>query len=130
MEKVICYTTILFITSLGMSSTTHAGCVKNQITGIWETFFSDGNSCKLKINGRGEVIASASLCYDPDRGVTQPDSGSLVIEENCAALGILVIEGVTVELGAQFAVDRSTAGGVYVIPDFGAKGSFSMVRLP
>ena len=130
MKKSTRYLLVIFLVSFTWSSSSYAGCVKNQITGIWETFFSDGNACKLKINGKGEVVAAASLCFDPDRGVTIPDSGALVIAENCSALGDVVINGVRIELGAQFAVDRSSAAGVYYVPVDGAKGSFSMVRLP
>ena len=62
---------------LGWTSTGHAGCTPSQVSGIWETAFSDGNSCRLKIRNNGvvDIATDKSICYDPDRGTSGLDSG-------------------------------------------------------
>jgi hypothetical protein len=127
-EKVV-LTTLIGIT-FGWSSFSHAGCTPAQVTGIWEVAFSDGNSCRLKLKLGGVIDIANSVCYDPDRGTSNLDSGTLKIAGNCFAEGEIVIGGVKVELPVQFSNDRTTAAGRFRVSADGSKGSVVMIRVP
>ena len=116
--------------ALGWNSASYAGCSPPQVSGVWEVAFSDGNSCRLKIQSNGSINAGASICYDPDRGAAEPDSGKLKVKANCFAEGELVLGGVTIELPVQFSNDRTTAAGRYRVSADGSKGSVVMIRVP
>ena len=118
------------IAILAFSANAYAGCTKAQISGTWEVAFSNGNSCRIKLNSLGKVVASASDCFDPFRGVAGVDSGKLPVKSNCLAEGNIVVEGIKTKLAIQFAADRSTGGGRYLLADMSAKGSVIMIRLP
>ncbi len=120
----------LFGLTLGFSSTGHAGCLPPQLTGFWEMAFSDGNSCRLKLNSNGVINVDQSVCYDPNRGATAPDSGNLKVQPNCFAEGELVVEGFTIELPVQFSQSRGMAAGRYRVTADGTKGSVVLVRVP
>ena len=66
-----------------------AACLQPQVTGIWEAAFSDGNSCRLRVMPNGNVSAADSVCYDPDRGSTTPESGRLKVKADCSSEGEL-----------------------------------------
>ncbi|MFV8819664.1 hypothetical protein [Haliea sp. E17] len=120
----------LFGLALGLSPSGYAACTAPQMTGFWELAFSDGNSCRLKLNSNGTINAGVSTCYDPDRGSTTPDSGQIKTAANCFAEGELVVEGFSIELPVQFSQDRGTAAGRYRVSANGVKGSVVMVRVP
>ena len=92
--------------------------------------FSDGNACRLKLRNNGTIAPDASVCYDPDRGASAPDSGQLKVKGNCFAEGELVVEGMTIELPVQFSNDRTTAAGRYRVSADGSKGSVVLIRVP
>jgi hypothetical protein len=100
------------------------------MTGFWEAAFSDGNSCRFKLTSKGTIDVEKSVCYDPDRGTTDFDSGIVKVTGNCFAEGELVIGGVTVELPVQFSSDRGTAAGRFRVPADASKGSVVMIRVP
>ena len=116
--------------TLGWSSASYAGCAPPQVSGVWEVAFSDGNACRLKLLNNGSINASASICFDPDRGATEPDSGKIKVKADCFAEGEIVVEGVAVELPVQFSHDRSMAAGRYRVSADGSKGSVVMIRVP
>jgi hypothetical protein len=116
--------------TLGWSSVSYAGCTPAQMTGFWEAAFSDGNSCRFKLNGNGTIDIGKSVCYDPDRGTAGFDSGTVKVSGNCFAEGEVVIGGVTVELPVQFSSDRGTGAGRFRVPVNGSKGSVVMIRVP
>ena len=116
--------------TLGWSSVSYAGCTPAQMTGFWEAAFSDGNSCRFKLNGNGTIDIKKSVCYDPDRGTAAFDSGTVKVSGNCFSEGEVVIEGVTMELPVQFSSDRGTAAGRFRVPADGSKGSVVMIRVP
>ena len=118
------------IAILAFSSSAYAGCSKAQVSGIWEVAFSDGNSCRLKLNNVGKIITGSSVCFDPTLGAAPPDSGTLPVKGNCLADGQIVIQGVIITLAIQFATDRNTGGGRYFIEATSAKGSVIMIRVP
>ena len=120
----------MFGLTMGLSSAAYAGCTPPQLTGIWEVAFSDGNSCRLKLNSNGSINVDKSVCYDPDRGTSVPDSGTLKTQANCFAEGELVIGGFAIELPVQFAQNRGMAAGRYRVSADGTKGSVMMVRVP
>jgi len=120
----------LAATAFGWSAMSHAACSPAQVTGVWETAFSDGNSCRIRLKSNGSVNTADSICYDPDRGTSAIDSGTIKIAGNCFAEGELVIGGVSVELPVQFSNDRTTAAGRFRLSDDGAKGSVVMIRVP
>jgi len=115
---------------LAWSTSAYAGCTKPQISGEWETAFSSGDSCVLKINAQGTVVVAGSVCFNPDLGATAPDSGKLPVKATCLAEGNIVVQGLKIRLFMQVATDRSVAAGRYQIPSTGEKGSVVMVRLP
>ena len=121
---------IASIAILAFSTSAYAGCTKPQVSGIWEAVFSDGNSCRLKLNSKGVIVTNASVCFNPGLGAAAPDSGSLPVKGSCLAEGNIVIQGVTTELAIQFATDRNTAAGRYLDPVTGEKGSVVMIRVP
>ena len=121
---------IASIAILAFSTSAYAGSTKPQVSGIWEVVFSDGNSCRLKLNIKGKVVTSASVCFNPDLGAAPPDSGSLPVAKDCLAEGNIVIQGVTTELAIQISTDRSIGAGRYLQPASGDKGSVVMVRVP
>ena len=112
------------------SSAAYAGCTGAQISGVWEAAFSDGNSCRFKINANGNIAAAKSVCFDPSAGSIAPDSGSLVVSGNCLAEGSFTVLGATIELAIQFATDRNTGGGRYLYQVGGEKGNVIMIRVP
>ena len=116
--------------ALGFSPVGHAACSSPQTSGIWEVAFSNGSSCRLKVNINGTINVDKSVCYDPDRGVTTPESGLFKPNASCFAEGELVVEGVTVEVPVQYSQERSMAAGRYRISADGSKGSVMMVRVP
>jgi len=116
--------------TLGWNSASFAGCTPAQVSGVWEMAFSDGNSCRLKIQGNGSINAGASVCFDPDRGSSELDSGNLKVKANCFAEGEIVVEGFAIELPVQFSNDRTTAAGRYRISADGSKGMVVLVRVP
>ena len=118
--------------SMGLvfSSASHAACTPAQVSGVWEVAFSDGNSCRLRLNNNGSINAAASVCFDPDRGSAAPDSGNMKINGACFTEGTLVLGGVTIELPVQFSNDRTTAAGRFRVSVDGSKGSLVMIRVP
>ena len=121
---------LVSIAILAWSSSVYAGCTKAQVSGLWEVAFSDGNSCRLKLNNVGKVITGSSVCFDPNAGAAAPDSGKLPVKGSCFAEGHIVIQCVTIELYIQIATDRSIGAGRYLIPVTTDKGSVVMVRVP
>jgi hypothetical protein len=115
--------------AMGFSSASFAACTAAQVSGTWEVAFSDGNSCRLKLNNNGSINAGKSVCYDPTRGTAVPDSGNLKVQGNCFAEGEIVLGGARVELPVQFSNDRTTAAGRYLAPDM-SKGSVVLIRVP
>lgn len=120
----------ILVTVFGWCSAVHAGCSAPQTMGVWEAAFSDGNSCRLKLKSNGTVDVNASVCYDPNRGTTDLDSGQIKVTSNCFSEGNIVIDGVTIELPVQFSHDRSIAAGRFRVAADGSKGSVVMVRVP
>lgn len=127
MKKIA--TCLLLGGSIGLSATVYAGCNAQQISGTWEAAFSDGNSCRLKVKPNGAVDSNASVCFDPDRGTADIDSGTLKPKGDCFAEGEIVISGVSIELPVQFSHDRSLAAGRFRVSADGSKGSVVMVRV-
>jgi hypothetical protein len=121
---------ITAIAILAFSSSAFAGCTKAQVSGTWEAVFSNGNSCKLRLNTRGGIVTGSSVCFDPDLGATAPDSGSLPVRKDCLAEGEIVVQGVVIELAIQFSADHGTGAGRYREPVSLAKGSLVMIRVP
>jgi len=119
-----------FVAVLVWSSSAYAGCTKAQISGTWETAFSSGNSCRLKLNAKGDIVTKNSVCFDPNLGAAAPDSGKLPAKSTCLANGNIVVQGVKIQLFVQIATDRSVAAGRYLVPSSGEKGSVVMVRVP
>ena len=119
-----------FAAMLVWSSSAYAGCTESQTSGTWETAFSSGNSCVLKLNTKGEIVTGKSECFDPNLGAAAPDSGKLPVKSTCSATGYVVVQGVKIRLFVQIATDRSVAAGRYLVPSSGEKGSVVMVRLP
>lgn len=115
--------------ALGFSPSSFAACTAAQVSGIWEVAFSDGNSCRLKLNNNGSINVARSVCYDPSRGTAVPDSGNLKAQANCFAEGELVVGGAVIELPVQFSNDRTTGAGRYLAAD-GTKGSVVLIRVP
>lgn len=118
------------VIALGWSAQSLAGCSPPQLIGKWETAFSDGNSCLIKLNNNGSVDTAISICYDPSQGTAKLDSGQLKVKGNCFAEGEIVISGISIELPVQFSHDRSIAAGRYLNTADGSKGSVVMVRTP
>jgi hypothetical protein len=119
------------------SSSAFAGCNNAQFAGTWDVVFNDGNSCKLVFNMDGDVLIagdrSQSLCYDPFRGVTEPDAGTVSVGSDCLANINLIVEGATLELLGRIANPRNIGVGGYLVFIPGVeqpvvKGAFTMVR--
>jgi len=126
-----------FIAVLVWSSSAWAGCTNAQFAGTWDVVFNDGNSCKLVVNDGGDLLIagdrSQSVCFDPFRGVTEPDAGTVSVGSDCLANISLVVEGVTVEMLGRIANPRTIGAGGFLIfvpgiPDPVAKGAFTMIR--
>jgi hypothetical protein len=126
-----------FLTVLAWSSSAYAGCTNTQFAGTWDVVFADGNSCRLVLDNDGDVLISGdrnqSVCFDPFRGVTEPDSGTVVVGSDCVANFSLSVEGVTIEMLGRIANPRTIGAGGFLIfvpgvPDPVAKGAFTMVR--
>ena len=122
-------TGLMLAVSIGCSTSVYAGCNAQQVSGTWEAAFSDGNSCRLKVKPNGTVDINVSVCYDPDRGVTDIDSGTIKPKGDCSAEGEIIISGTTIELPVQFSHDRSLAAGRFRFTADGSKGSVVMVRV-
>jgi hypothetical protein len=121
---------LLLMTIIGWSSISSAGCLAAQTAGVWEAAFSDGNSCRLKLKNNGSVDTQKSVCFDPDRGTTDIDSGEIKVAANCFSEGNIVLSGTAIELPVQFSHDRSMAAGRFRVPANGSKGSVVMIRVP
>ena len=121
-----------FVLLLGWGTTAYAGCTNEQFAGTWDVAFSDGNVCNLIIDSEGNVLTSSdnslSTCFDPFRGTTAPDSGSVAVADECLANIVLVVEGAEIQMGARIAKTRDIGAGIYVIPIVPVKGSFTMIR--
>lgn len=115
--------------ALAWSSSAYAGCNNAEVVGIWDVTFSDGNSCDLVLELNGNVIAEESICYDPFRGATAPDSGSFDVAQDCSVSIDIVVEGLPVELDGRIARGRASGAGRYVVWPFFVKGGFTMVRI-
>jgi len=127
--------TVVAILVLG--SNAYAGCTNAQFAGTWDVVFSDGNSCTLVVNDGGDVLIagdrSQSVCFDPFRGATEPDSGTVAVGSDCLANIDLGVEGVTVEMIGRIANPRNIGAGGFVVvvpgvPNPVAKGAFTMIR--
>jgi len=79
---------------------------------------------------QGDVIADESICYDPFRGTTAPDSGSFTVAEDCSVMAEIVVEGIPIELAGYISRGRDTGAGRFVVWAFGVKGAITLVRLP
>ena len=126
-----------FIAVLAWSSSAYAGCTNAQFAGTWDVVFADGNSCRLVLNATGDVLIagdrSQSVCFDPFRGVTEPDAGTVAVGSDCLANISLIVEGATVEMLGRIANPRNIGAGGYVVlipgvPNPVAKGAFTMIR--
>ena len=126
-----------FVVVLVWSSSAFAGCTNAQFAGTWDVVFGDGNSCKFVLNKEGEVLIagdrSQSVCFDPFRGVTEPDSGTVAVGSDCLANISLEVEGVTIEMLGRIAQPRNIGAGGYLIfvpgvPNPVSKGAFTMIR--
>ena len=118
-------------------SSAYAGCTNAQFAGTWDVVFADGNSCKLVLNDDGDVLIagdrSQSVCFDPFRGVTEPDAGTVAVGNDCLANINLIVEGVTIEMLARIANPRNIGAGGYLVfvpgvPTPVDKGAFTMIR--
>ena len=130
MKRQIHGVSALLVAGMMWGSGAYASCTNAEFSGTWELAFSDGNSCRLVVDKQGEVIAPASACFDPFRGSTAPDSGTIVVGSDCSATGSIVVEGVTVELAAQIARTRDSGAGRYLVPAYAVKGAISLIRTP
>ena len=126
-----------FIAVLAWSSSAYAGCTNAQFAGTWDVVFADGNSCRLVLNAAGDVLIagdrSQSVCFDPFRGVTEPDEGTVAVASDCLANFNLIVEGATIEMLGRIANPRNIGAGGYVVlipgvPNPVAKGAFTMIR--
>ena len=126
-----------FIAVLVWSSSAYAGCNNAQFAGTWDVVFNDGNLCKLVVNNEGNVLIagdrSQSVCYDPFRGVTEPDAGTVSVGSDCLANIHLAVEGITIEMLSRIANPRNIGAGGYLVFVPGvdqpvAKGAFTMIR--
>ncbi len=128
LNKIFLLSVLISVT--GWSSASNAGCTAAQTTGTWEAAFSDGNSCRVKLKSNGSVDTQKSVCFDPDRGTADINSGQIKVGANCFAEGEVVVGGVAIELPVQFSHDRSMAAGRFRVSANGAKGSVVMIRVP
>lgn len=129
MTSRIIHLLVAIVAALVFSTSAYAGCTNAQFAGTWEMVFSDGNSCELVVNRVGDVVADESICFDPFRGATEPDSGALIVAEDCSVSGTLVVEGAPVSLAGRIARGRDSGAGRYQVLEF-VKGSFTMIRMP
>lgn len=114
---------------LALSANAYAGCNNAEISGDWDVTFSDGNSCTLRLDLQGDVVAEESRCYDPFRGATAPDAGSYAVNSDCSINISLVVEGVPVDLAGQVARAGASGAGRYVVAPYWVKGAFTMIRM-
>ncbi|MGI9263602.1 MAG: hypothetical protein ACR2QU_01655 [Gammaproteobacteria bacterium] len=122
---------ITLVAMLACASNAYAGCTNPKFFGAWDVQFSDGTSCRLVLGRGGEVLADKSVCYDPSRGATAPDSGSYaVVPKDCEISASVVVQGVTIDLEGVFAIDRNTGHGRFLVPAFAVMGGYSMIRMP
>jgi len=121
---------ITLVAVVGLSSNAVAGCDNAKFAGTWDVTFSDGNSCRLLFDMAGNVVAGESICYDPFRGTTPPDSGTYAVGEDCSIDAAIVVEGLSVELAGQFSNGRNIGAGRYLVPAYGVKGGYTMIRVP
>ena len=112
------------------SSSAYAGCNNAEVVGTWDVTFSDGNSRNLVLDFDGTVIAAESICYDPFRGTTAPDSGTFDVAKDCSVSIDIVVEGLPVDLEGGVARGRASGAGHYVVQYFGVKGAFTMILMP
>lgn len=138
MKRRITSFLIVLVAVLAWSSSAYARCTNAQFSGTWDIVFSDGNSCSLVVNKEGEVLTepdrSLSTCFDPFRGETAPDSGTIAVTSDCVASFDLVVEGLNIEMYGRIAKTRDTGAGFYLTflsydPLEVVKGSFNMIRV-
>ena len=128
-NRMIKLLTVL-VAVVAWSSSAYAACGKAEFVGTWDVTFADGNSCLLVLDSKGDIVASESICFDPFRGSTAPDSGTYSVGWDCSVSAMLVVEGNTIELAGQFAPrGRDTGAGRYVVPAYFLKGAFTMIRV-
>jgi len=120
---------ITLVSVLAWGSSAYAGCTNAQFAGTWDVTFSDGNSCTFLVDKQGDVIADESICNDPFRGTTAPDSGSFAVAEGCSFEAGIVVEGIPIELAGYISRGRDTGAGSFVLRDFFLKGGITLVRL-
>ena len=128
---------LVSIAILAWSSSAYAGCTNAQFAGTWDVVFADGNSCRLVLNEAGDVLIagdrSQSVCFDPFRGVAEPDSGTVAVGSDCLANFSLIVEGATIEMLGRIANPRNIGAGGFLVfvpgvPNPVAKGAFTMIR--
>ena len=118
---------------LAWSSSAYAGCTNEEFAGTWDFVFSDGNACSLVFNEEGEVLiagdSSLSICLDPFRGVTEPDSGMIAVGSDCSVDFDLLVEDIEIDLFGRIAQSHDIGAGFFVMGAFGVKGSFTMIEV-
>ena len=121
---------------LAWSSSAYAGCTNEQFAGTWGVVFADGNSCKLVLDKEGDVLIagdrSQSVCFDPFRGVTEPDLGTVAVASDCSAIINLEVEGLKIEMYGRIAKTRDIVAGFHIVflsdDPWVEKGAFTMIR--
>jgi hypothetical protein len=120
------------------SSSAYAGCTNAQFAGTWHVVFGDGNTCKLVLNMDGDVLIagdgsrSQSVCFDPFRGVTEPDAGTVVVASDCSAVIEIDVEGLEIDMYGRIAQTRDIIAGFHIVimpaDPWVQKGAFTMIR--
>lgn len=98
--------------------------------------FADGNTCKLVLNMDGDVLIagdrSQSVCFDPFRGVTEPDAGTVVVASDCSAMIEIDVEGLEIDMYGRIAKTRDIIAGFHIVflpaDPWVQKGAFTMIR--
>jgi hypothetical protein len=125
-----------FVAVLVWSSSAYAGCTNAQFAGTWHVVFADGNTCKLVLNMDGDVLIagdrSQSVCFDPFRGVTEPDAGTVAVASDCSAIIELDVEGLEIDMYGRIAKTRDIIAGFHIVflpaDPWVQKGAFTMIR--
>lgn len=125
-----------FVAVLAWSSSAYAGCTNAQFAGTWGVVFADGNTCRLILNRDGEVLTepgrTLSTCFDPFRGETAPDSGTVVVASDCSAIFKLRVEGLEIDMYGRIAQTRDIVAGFHIVilsdDPWVEKGAFTMIR--
>jgi hypothetical protein len=120
------------------SSSAYAGCTNAQFAGTWHVVFGDGNTCKLVLNMDGDVLIagdgsrSQSVCFDPFRGVTEPDAGTVAVASDCSAVIEIDVEGLEIDMYGRIAQTRDIIAGFHIVimpaDPWVQKGAFTMIR--